>query len=112
MINKALAATALHIGAKNLKAPWIEAFYQLANRFAHLHFLRANGVEAWLILMNFVGDEEMNGPRSAAEWEAAYKIVYHVMGISSRNSLSPYIVHLYPSVSQLRHPIGCQPSLA
>ena len=112
IIERSLAATALHMGARNLKAPWIEAFYQLANRFAHLHFLRANGVEAWLILVNFVGDEEMNGPRSAAEWEAAYKVVYHVMGISSQNSLSRFIVHLCPSVSQLRRPIGCQPSLA
>ncbi len=100
-IEVALAKTASWMAASP-RAPWIETFYQLANRFAHLYFLRANNVKAWLILVNFVDDEDMNGPRSAAEWQAAYEIVSHVMGIPSKNRLGKYVLHLYPSVNQLR----------
>jgi len=103
-IENALAATASYMGAKNPKAPWIETFYQLANRFAHLYFLRENKVKASLILVNFILDEEMEGPQSPAEWRAAYKIVSHVMGIPWPNRLSKHVLHLYPSVEQLPDP--------
>ncbi len=101
-IERALAATASHMGAKSPRAPWIKAFYQLANRFAHLYFLRENKVSAWLVLVNFICDDEMKGPQTPAEWEAAYKIVAHVMGLPWPNQLSKYVLHLYPSVAQLR----------
>ena len=104
-IQTALAETASYMGAKSPRAPWIETFYQLANRFAHLYFLRENKVDAWLILVNFIYDEDMEGPRSAAEWQAAYKIVAHVMGLSWPNQLSKYVLHLYPSVESLRQAV-------
>lgn len=108
-IEEALAATASFMSAKHVKAPWVEAFYQLANRFAHLYFLRSNNVEAWLILVNFVDDEDMNGPRSASEWEAAYEVVYHVMGIPSRNRMRQFVLHVYPSVEKLRQHAEAEP---
>ncbi len=83
------------------RGAWTDVFYQLANRLAHLHFLRRNGVAAWLVLINFVGDTEMGGPTNAAEWEAAYRIVNHVMGLGARHRLAPYVVHLYPDVADL-----------
>jgi hypothetical protein len=48
--------------------------------------------------MNFVGDAEMHGPSSEAEWRAAYQVVWHVLGIPRRNELSAAIVDIYPDV--------------
>jgi hypothetical protein len=103
MIERALASAASHMVARP-KAPWIDTFYQLANRLAHLHFLRVNGVDAWLVLVNFIDDEEMNGPRGVAEWQAAYQVVHHVMGIPMRNPLGKFVLHIYPSIQEFEKP--------
>jgi hypothetical protein len=100
MIESALAETAAHLGAKPI-AEWTNAFYQLANRIAHLYFLRKRGKSAWLILVNFTGDAAMNGPASRAEWEAAYKVALHVLGLNSRHALARFIVDVYPAVTDL-----------
>jgi hypothetical protein len=78
--------------------PWAEGFYQLANRLAHLHFLRKNGVKAWLVLINFIGDRDMEGPSSEAEWRAAYQVVWHVLGARKDHRLSPFTIDIYPDV--------------
>lgn len=108
-IEQALSVTASHMGARPL-APWIDAFYQLANRLAHLHFLRDKGVDARLVLVNFTGDADMNGPSTPAEWEAAYKVVYHVMGIPARNPLEKFVHHLYPPVAELQNLDAADPA--
>jgi hypothetical protein len=99
-IDAALAQTAGALDAAPRTA-WAETFYQLASRLAHLHFLRANGVPAWLVLVNFVGDADMGGPANAGEWEAAYRIVHHVMGLGARHKLARHVIHLYPDVRTL-----------
>jgi hypothetical protein len=96
-IKAALEETASFIGADPL-APWSSVFYQVANRLAHLYFLRKFGIKAWLVLINFIGDREMGGPSSAAEWMAAYQIVWHVLGIPKRHKLSAYIIEVFPAV--------------
>lgn len=93
-IEAALAEVADRLGARADRAPWSVHFYQLANRLAHLDFLRRNGVQAWLALVNFTGDVEMNGPASGEAWEAAYEVAFHVMGLPRRHALSPYLIHL------------------
>lgn len=100
MIEKAFATTAQSLGAAP-RAPWTGLFYQIANRMAHLQWLRSNGQEAWLVLVNFIGDLDMGGPASAAEWEAAYCITWHVMGLSKGHPLAAYIVHIHPPISAL-----------
>ncbi|HEX4081307.1 MAG TPA: hypothetical protein VHX61_20785 [Rhizomicrobium sp.] len=92
------AAQACHASPRTA---WTDMFYQLANRIAHLYFLRREGVPAWLVLVNFVGGTEMNGPLSAREWIAAYQVAYHVMGLGERNPFSRFIMHLYPDVAEL-----------
>lgn len=99
-IEAALATTAAYLRARP-RTPWIDTFYQLANRYAHLHFLRSNGIDAHLFLVNFVGDDEVKGPGTAAEWEAAYKVVHHVLGIAQSHPLAPYVHHIYPAVADL-----------
>ncbi len=96
-IQAALDEAASFIGAQP-RAPWSSVFYQLANRIAHLYFLRKHGIKAWLVLINFIGDSEMNGPFSEEELRAAYQIVWHVLGIPKRHALSAYIVDIFPDV--------------
>ncbi|MDB5507113.1 MAG: hypothetical protein JWR75_1751 [Devosia sp.] len=100
LIEQALAATISAVRATP-RAPWGRTFYQLANRLAHLHFLRQHDVDAHLILLNFTGDAEMGGPTTKAEWIAAYQIVNHVMGVGKRHPLSRYVHHVYIDVAAL-----------
>lgn len=93
------AANALH--ASDDRAPWTHFFYQLANRLAHLRFLRGQGVPAWLVLVNFLGDEEMGGPATQEAWEAAYEVAHLVMGLPKHHALSKWIVHVFPDVRTL-----------
>jgi len=97
-IKAALTQTATALGAKPL-SPWETTFYQLANRLAHLHFLREHGVKARLVLVNFVGDEDMHGPRTQEEWQAAYKVVWHVLGVSDSGLGLKNVIHCFPHVS-------------
>jgi hypothetical protein len=99
-IEEALAKTIAALGAKP-KSDWADVFYQYANRLAHLHFLLDAEVSAWLVLVNFVDDTEMNGPLDAREWEAAYRVVNHVLGINNRAPLMRRVVHVYPNVHAL-----------
>lgn len=96
-ISDALERVAADLAAEP-KAAWTTSFYQLANRLAHLWLMRRAGKPAWLVLANFLGDTEMNGPESAREWEAAYLVAFHIMGLPKRHALSRYILHVYPRV--------------
>jgi hypothetical protein len=99
-IDAALSHTANYAGAKPA-VKWGTYFYQLSNRLAHLLFLRKNNINARLILLNFLGDEEMGGPLSAEEWEAAYHVADHVLGLRRNHRLSKHITHSYVDVRLL-----------
>jgi hypothetical protein len=102
-IDEALGKTARYLGATQ-QAAWGQFFYQLTNRLAHLYFLRQQKIDAWLVLVNFVGDTDMHGPTSAAEWQTAYEIVWHVLGLSKSHKLSQYVIEIYPDVVGLDAP--------
>lgn len=97
-IEAALGAVAVELGAGPKRADWADHFYQLANRLAHLQFLRKQGVEAWLVLVGFVGDRDMGGPTTAEAWEAAYEVAFHVMGLPRRHALFRHVLHVQPVV--------------
>jgi hypothetical protein len=82
----------------------------MANRIAHLDFLRAHGVPSWLVFVNFLGDTEMGGPTTPEVWEAAYQVAFHVMGLRRDHPLSPFMIHVHPNVSEklrvLQLPVG------
>ena len=102
-IEAALRETAHFLKAEP-RASWSTCFYQLTNRLAHLYFLRhQQDVPAWLVLTNFVGDAEMDGPTSEAEWKAAYQIVWHVLGINRSHELIPYVIELHPDIRKIFH---------
>ena len=100
VIESALSAASEAFRARPL-AGWSSVFYQLANRFAFLHFLNSRGVPARLALVNFVGDDELRGPASAGEWRAAYEIVHHVMGIPARHPYSERVAEVFVDVNDL-----------
>jgi len=99
-IEASLAAAAGAMGCTQ-KTPWSSTYFQVANRLAHLWFLRSHGLPAWLVLVNFVGDADVRGPNSAEEWEQAYRVAEAAMGLRAEHALSPYVIHLYPYVSEL-----------
>lgn len=98
LIDETLTRLAQQLGASPKRASWSDHFYQLANRLAHLHFLRTHGVSAWLVLVNFLDDREMAGPKTTEAWDAAYAVAFHVMGLPRKHPLSPFIIHVYPRV--------------
>jgi hypothetical protein len=68
----------------NSKAPidWSTSFYQYANRLAHLYWMRElNGHDAYLVNLFLINDREMNGPGSAAEWQAAIRLQEVFLGV-------------------------------
>lgn len=97
-IKRAFDETKSYLGATP-RGEWPEMFYQLANRLSHLHFLRQRSIKAWLVLANFVGDEELNGPRTEREWHSAYEVVWHVLGVPRSHALSRYVLEIFPQVS-------------
>jgi hypothetical protein len=79
---------------------WMERFYQYTNRLAHLYFLRkVNGLDAHLVFLYFVGDEEVDGPKSKAEWVAATQVVHEALGI--RGVRAKGLHHLFVDVADL-----------
>ena len=99
LIRRSLADTAAAFGATPT-CDWTQTFYQYTNRLAHLHFLRANGRPAWLVFANFVGDQEMRGPASEAEWRAAIEVLHGALGLK-RHPLLKYVLDVFPEVTRL-----------
>ncbi len=80
---------------------WTKRFYQLANRIAHLWWFHSQVVKAHLVLVNFTGDTEMDGPPDGVTWEAAFQTANYALGLPRRHKLSRYIHHVYPDVTKL-----------
>lgn len=80
---------------------WTQTYYQYANRLAHLWWLRQNGVEAWLLMVGFLGDRDMKGPGSAVLWREAYRAADMALGLPPDHALTPYILHVEPHIEEL-----------
>lgn len=80
---------------------WSQHYYQYANRLAHLWWLRRNGVNAHLLFVSFLNDEDMSGPTHPEAWEAAFDSANYVLGVSKRASLLKYVRHVTPDVREL-----------
>jgi len=80
---------------------WSKHFYQTANRLAHLFLLRVlNSIDAYLVMVYFLNDEEQEGPRTIREWKSALKLQKKFLGISSTN-LDNYILEAFIDVNDL-----------
>ena len=99
-IQRAFETVRADLGVSN-ETKWTEVLFQYANRLAHLWFLRNAAVDTELVFVDFLGDEEMKGPKSAEVWEAAFLVADHALGLTNRHKLTRHIHHVYPDVSVL-----------
>jgi len=83
MIAKALAKTQSALGVTPNPEAWLDGFYQLANRLAHLVWLRERGVEAWLVHLLFVDDPHR--PTSEEEWATAMAATHAELGVPDQH---------------------------
>ena len=96
-----LTAVAADLGvAADNRADWSRHFYQYANRLAHLHWLRGQGVDAKLALVGFVHDDDMPGRTTKEAWEAAYLLADSILGLHKRHPLRPHLIHVHPEVDR------------
>jgi hypothetical protein len=81
-IKKALDRTKQRLGVDPNK-DWMNGYYQSANRYAHLLFLRDLGVQAWLVNVYFLKDEHFrDAPATEADWKIQLEKVREEMGLS------------------------------
>jgi hypothetical protein len=87
-IEKSLAETALNLNVR-MNSLWTDKYYQIANRYAHLHFLREKvKITSWLVNVYFTNDYSMDNERirrsvSGDEWRKALKQVKEEMGLGT-----------------------------
>lgn len=87
-INQALTETAQDLEVQ-LTPCWTDGYYQAANRYAHLYFLRKKlDIPTWLIQVYFVNDQSIRHvetpPSSIDEWQHALKQVKARMGFRTQ----------------------------
>ena len=100
-IESSLSETKAFLGV-DPDIPWSGKLYQYTNRLAHLYLLRElNGIDAHLVFTYFVGDKDVNGPNTVAEWDAALTIVKGVLGIGKRHPFSKYVSDVFVDVKEI-----------
>ncbi len=94
LIEEGLAETRAAL-APRTTVTWSGTFYQYSNRLAHLYFLRTlNNEKVRLVFLYFVGDADVSGPKSRAEWEGAIQVTEAYLGLG-RHKLSSYVHHAF-----------------
>jgi hypothetical protein len=92
-IRRALDETARDLGVA-VNPNWTERYYQAANRYAHLYFLRKIAkVPAWLVNVYFVNDNSIGSPRTEQQWKVALKEVKEQMGLTGKQI--PFTAELF-----------------
>lgn len=78
-IASAVAKAQQALGAEVDPEPWLASYYQLANRLAHVVWLREQGIAAWLVHLLFVADRHRSTSRE--EWTEALARVQSELGV-------------------------------
>lgn len=99
LIHRSLDATKAAMGVTG-GVDWYSGHYQLANRLAHLHFLRQRGVKAHLVFVYFTEDEDMSGPASKGAWADAIGAAWRHLGLPTNESV-PDVTELFIDVRGL-----------
>ena len=101
LIENSLSETKAFLGVDQ-DIPWAGRLYQFTNRLAHLYLLRElNGIDAYLVFTYFVGDDDVNGPRTVNEWKAALTVAKKVLGISERNPMSKFVSDVFVDIRDI-----------
>ena len=83
---------------------WSHAYYQYANRLAHLYLLRAaNGVDAHLVFLYFVHARDVSGPSSVEEWQDAIDEAHQALSLG-HGQLTAYVHDVFVDVNDLSGP--------
>lgn len=81
--------------APTSKADWTGTFYQYTNRLAHLYLLRVlNGLAARLLFVYFLNADDVAGPKTETEWNAALAVVHAALEIQDHR-LKPFVHDLF-----------------
>lgn len=99
-INAAFHAVQADLGIQSA-TPWTKVYFQYANRLAFLWWLRQQGVDAKLVFVSFLNDDDIGGPTSAETWHAAFAGADYALGLPSRNRLAAHVFHLTPDVRRI-----------
>jgi hypothetical protein len=49
-------------------------------------------------MVNFLNAHEMRGPATAAEWDAAYHVALHTLGLRPKHPLAKFVIDVFPDV--------------
>lgn len=99
LINQSLNATKQALGA-SAGADWMNGYYQLANRLAHLWFLRERGVDARLVLLQFTGETGMPTASSPPAYREAFDTAMKRLGFDPAVAI-PGVVPIYIDVAEI-----------
>lgn len=97
-ILESIAATRRWLGVdlQGRKDPWVDSYYQLANRLAHLYFFReVAGVPTWLVSLCFENDPHQRTDR--ATWEKGLADARKALGLADV-SVPHYAEVILPAV--------------
>jgi hypothetical protein len=66
-----------------------------------LYFLREqNGIDAYLVFVNFLNDTDLDGPHTEREWEAAIKVLHEALGVRGKLPAN-YVIDVFVDVREL-----------
>lgn len=83
---------------------WFNAFYQYANRLAHLYFLHElNGIPTHMVFLDIVNDpdSENDAVKSSDEWKSLLRLAEACLGITSGKPLMKRVHHIHLDVAGL-----------
>ena len=100
-IRTSLAAVKAALGVDE-RSDWTRCYYQYANRLAHVWWFHQHGIEAHLVMVNFLGCSEMSGPTSKETWHAAEEAADYALGLAKRHALSKFVHHIHPDIRVLK----------
>lgn len=101
LIEKSISETRTFLGVDS-DIRWTGKLYQITNRLAHLYLLRElNDIDAYLVFAYFIGDEDVNGPKTIEEWKAALTVAKKVLGLGARHPLIKFISDVFINVSDI-----------
>lgn len=80
---------------------WSKTFYQYTNRLAHLYLFRKNHLDAYLVDVYFLGDSEMDGPKTVDEWRGAIRLVRRCLGLRE-HLLRKWVIDVFIDTASLK----------
>lgn len=101
-ITETLTVTQKKFGSTTSITPWLNDYYQLANRLAYLQILNQElQIPTWLVLVQFINDSD-HIATSKEEFIAHYQQVFQTLGIDHEASLLSNLVILYLPVISVK----------